>query len=176
MAGPNEEAEEGADTPASESQRDPDAVWWEAMVEEQELVADERREAGWAVGTIEATETAVELPEAGESSQFGLVHSLSDDAADELAELLEDTVIDEFEAYRRTVDTTCFLLTELRDTGNERCVLVAGVYDVNDAEALADHAAEVGHLFSRFQRPDGAVVAAVRHDAYEKLLPPSLTE
>jgi len=172
MAEPTEETDERLDQRPTDAEK----TGWAATLEEQELVADERREAGWEVLAVQAGDTAPEPPDAGDTDRFGLVYVIPGDEADELAALLEGTEIDEFEAYRRTVGTTCFLLTELRDTGSRRCVLVAGAYDVGDAEALADHAAAVGHLFSRFRRLDGSIVATVRHDACEKLLPPSLTE
>jgi hypothetical protein len=172
MAEPTEETDERVDERPSDAEK----TGWAATLQEQQLVADERREAGWEVLTVQAGDTAPEPPDAGDTDRFGLVYVIPGDEADEFAALLEGTEINEFEAYRRTVGTTCFLLTELRDTANERCVLVAGAYELGDAEALADHAAEVGHLFSRFQRLDGSVVAAVRHESYEKLLPPLLTE
>lgn len=155
---------------------DAEKTGWKATLEELDTLADDRRADGWDVLTTQAGDTAPEPPDAGETDRFGLVHVVPGDDADRLAALFEDTDIDEFEAYRRTVGTTCFLVTELRDTESRQCVLVAGAYDVGDAQELADHAAEVGHLFTRFQRLDGTPVAEVRHDSYEKLLPPSLTE
>lgn len=153
-----------------------ESSWWEATREELELVAAERRETGWEVLALRASETVPALPEAGAQDRFGLTYTLTDSEADQLVTLLENTTIDEFEAYRRTVGTTCFLVTELRDTETRQCVLVAGAYDVGAAEELANHAAEVGHLFTRFQYLDGTSVAEIRHDSYEKLLPPSLTD
>jgi hypothetical protein len=155
---------------------DAEKTGWAATLEELAALAEDRRASGWSVLTTQAGDTAPEPPDAGETDQFGLVHVVPGDDADRLADLFADIEIDEFEAYRRTVGTTCFLVTELRDTETRQCVLVAGAYDVGEAETLATHAAEVGHLFTRFQRLDGTPVAEIRHDSFEKLLPLSLTE
>lgn len=170
MPGPTE----GADEPADDRPTDAEKAGWAATLEELSTLADQRREAGWTVVRTQAGNTAPEPPDAGDTDRFGLVHVVPGDAADELTDLFEDADIDEFETYRRTLGDTCYLITELRDTERERCVLVAAAYDVSEAGALADHAAEVGHIFTRFQRLDGSLVAEVRHEAYEKLLPRSL--
>lgn len=167
---------EETDEPLDERPSDAEKTGWKATLGEHDALADERRAAGWDVLQTQAGDTAPESPDSGDSDRFGLVYVIPGDDADRLAELFEEMAVDEFEAYRRTVGTTCFLVTEFRDTANQQCVIVAGAYDVGDAQSLADHAADVGHLFSRFQRLDGAPVAEVRHDAYEKLLPPSLVE
>lgn len=172
MVRQTEETDERVDTRPS----DADKAGWAATLEELQALADERRTEGWDVLATQSGHTAPEPPDAGDTDQFGLVYVIPGDDADRLADLLADAAFDEFEAYRRTVDGTCFLVTELRDTERRQCVLVAGAYDVADARPLAAHAAEVGHLFSRFQRLNGTPVAEVRHDAYEKLLPASLTE
>lgn len=170
-----DEVAEEADQ-SEEPSDDDSSPWWDATIEELELVAADRRDAGWGVLALSPQATDPELPAAGDQEQFGLAHTLSDDEADQLVALLESMTIDEFETFRRTVDTTCFLVSELRDTDTQRCVLVAGAYDVGAAEELASHATDVGDLFTRFQRLDGSAIASIRHDAYEKLLPPSLTE
>jgi hypothetical protein len=149
---------------------------WEAATDELELLAEERRMEGWELLTMTVSNAVPESPEPGKSDQFGLLYAVTEDEADRLTEFLDGAAIDEFEAYRRTVGATCFLLTELRDTENRLCVLVAGAYDVDEAKPLAAHAAEVGHLFTRFERHDGTLVAEFRQEAYEKLLPPSLVE
>jgi hypothetical protein len=172
MSGPSE----GADDRADDRPTDAEKAGWAATLEELAALADERREAGWSVVRTQAGNTAPEPPDAGDTDRFGLVHVVPGDDADELTALFEDAEIDEFESYRRSLGGTCYLITELRDTERRDCVLVASAYDVAEAGALADHAAEVGHVFTRFQRLDGELVAEVRHDAYEKLLPRALFE
>ncbi|MFW5911309.1 MAG: DUF7529 family protein [Halolamina sp.] len=165
----SEETAERVDTRPTDEQKG----GWAATLEEMHALADEREADGWAVLMTQAGDTAPMPPEAGDTDQFGLVHVVPGDDADEVEDLLEDGTFDEFEAYRRTVGSTCFLLTELRDTENGRCVLIASAYDVAEAEALAEHAADVGHLYTHLRRLDGTPVAEIRHDAYEKLLPPA---
>ena len=170
MSGPTE----GTDERADDRPTDAEKAGWAATLEELSTLADQRQTDGWTVVKVQAGDTAPEPPDVGEKDTFGLVHVIPGDTADELTDLLDDGDIDEFETYRRTLGGTCYLITELRDTERQQCVLVAGAYDVAAAGALADHAAEVGHIFTRFQRLDGSLVAEVRHDAYEKLLPRSL--
>jgi hypothetical protein len=166
---------EGTDERVDERPGDAEKTGWEATLDELQQLADQRREAGWEVAVTRAGNTAPEPPDAGDTDRFGLVYVVPGDEADELEALLEGAEIDEFEAYRRTVGTTCFLVTELRATESRRCALVAGAYDVGDAGPLAEHADSVGHLYSRLQRLDGSLVAEVRHEEYEKLLAESLT-
>ncbi|NHX37525.1 MULTISPECIES: DUF7529 family protein [Halolamina] len=167
-----EETEERVDSRPSDS----DKQGWIATLEELHALAEERRADGWTVLTTQAGDTAPVPPETGDTDRFGLVHVVPGDDADELTELLADGTIDEFEAYRRTVNATCFLITELRDTERRECVLVATAYDLGEADALASHAADVGHIYTRIRRLDGTPVAEIRHEAYEKLLPASTTE
>lgn len=170
MPGPTEGTDERADNRPTAAEK----AGWAATLEELSTLAGQRREDGWTVVTAQAGDTAPEPPDSGDTDRFGLVHVIPGDTAEELTDLFKDTEIDEFESYRRTLGGTCYLITELRDTEHRRCVLVAGAYDVAEAGALAAHAAEVDHLFTRLQRLDGRLVAEVRHEAYEKLLPRSL--
>lgn len=172
MARRTEETDERTDDRPSDGEKS----GWAATLDELQALADERRADGWDVVATQAGHTAPEAPDDGDTENFGLVYVVPGDDADRLAELFDDAAVDEFEAYRRTIGGTCFLVTELRDTDTRQCVLVAGAYDVGDAGPLADHAASVGHLFTRLQRLDGTPVAEIKHSAYEKLLPTSLTE
>lgn len=146
---------------------------WDATLEELAALAEQRRTDGWTVVTVSAVETEPEPP-GEDTAQSGLVYTVRDETADELTSLLAEAALDEFETYRRTVGGACYLVTELRDTHQQRCVLVAGAYDVAAAEPVAAHARKTGSIATRFHRLDGSVVAAVRHEAYEKLLPRSL--
>lgn len=172
MGNRTEETDERVDNRPSDTEKS----GWAATLEELQALADERRAEGWTVLQTQAGDTAPESPDIGDTDQFGLVYVVPGDDADEITELFDTGAVDEFETYRRTVGGTCFLLTELRDTANRSCVIVAGAYEVGDAVPLASHAAEVGHVFTRFQRLDGSQVAEIRHEAYEKLFPPSLFE
>lgn len=146
---------------------------WKQTNDEMAALADERRADGWEVVTATAVHTDPIGRDQGSDDRFGLVHVIPDNHADDVADAFERGEFARFEAYRNDVGDDVFLVTELLDEEHELAVLIASAYDVRRAGAMVATAREEGVLYTHAKTLDGTPLGAVRHEAWQPLVPDS---
>lgn len=144
---------------------------WERTNEEMELLAEERREAGWSAVTMPAVHTSVFSREVGTDDEFGIEYVVPDNYAEEFSDAFDPGAFTEYQVYRTTVSQGVFQVLELLAPESETALLVAGMYKLQDARGLEQSAREEGALYSFFRTIDGTRLGTVRHEEFEALLP-----
>ena len=139
-------------------------------VEEARHLADQRREDGWNAVVVPAADTAA-VPSDADTGEWGFVHVVPDNYADEIAPVCERASFPRYDVYRRRVGETVCFVTELLDPDTETVLLVAGQYGTGEAGGLYREATREGVVHTRLQRLDGELLATIEHEAVEKFFP-----
>ena len=155
--------------PTSDAEREA----WRLTNEDMEAVATERRREGYDVTTATAVHTNPVARSHGDDDRFGLVYILPDNHADDFRAAYEraDGEFPDFVAYRREVNISSFLVTELLDQETETAVVVAGHFDARRVGGLAKSAIEADAMYTHAETLDGTHLGSVRHEEYEPFLP-----
>ena len=155
--------------PTSDAEREA----WRLTNEDMEAVATERRREGYDVTTTTAVHTNPIPRSLGDDDRFGLVYILPDNHADDFRAAYEraDGEFPDFVAYRREVNVSSFLVTELLDPETETAILVAGHFDARRVGGLAKSAIEADAMYTHAETLDGTHLGSVRHEEYEPFLP-----
>lgn len=154
---------------AEHADGDPDA--WQRMVEEMELLAEDRRDTGWRVLTITAGDTTPEPPEIGTRNRFGLVYIVPDNIESKLTTMLNDSNFEKYQFYRTDLQNRAFVLTELLDSDTNDAIFVAGSYDRGREQALVNAVKAEEAIYTHLQKLDGTVLMTVEHMDYSKFFP-----
>jgi len=155
--------------PTSDAEREA----WRLTNEDMEAVATERRREGYDVTTATAVHTNPVARSHGDDDRFGLVYILPDNHADDFRAAYEraDGEFPDFVAYRREVNISSFLVTELLDQETETAIVVAGHFDARRVGGLAKSAIEADAMYTHAETLDGTHLGSVRHEEYEPFLP-----
>ena len=155
--------------PTSDAEREA----WRLTNEDMEAVATERRREGYDVTTATAVHTNPVARSHGDDDRFGLVYILPDNHAGDFRAAYEraDGEFPDFVAYRREVNISSFLVTELLDRETETAIVVAGHFDARRVGGLAKSAIEADAMYTHAETLDGTHLGSVRHEEYEPFLP-----
>ena len=155
--------------PTSDAEREA----WRLTNEDMEAVATERRREGYDVTTVTAVHTNPVARSHGDDDRFGLVYILPDNHADDFRAAYEraDGAFPDFVAYRREVNISSFLVTELLDPETETAIVVAGHFDARRVGGLAKSAIEADAMYTHAETLDGTHLGSVRHEKHEPFLP-----
>jgi hypothetical protein len=158
-----------AERAAAKSQVTKDA--WEATIEDMHEMAAELEEGGWEVAAIGAGHTAPESPRAEPEGRFGLTYTIPDNYADEFREAFREDGFERYEVYRQEQEGTAFQVTALYDEGTETAVLLAGAYELRNANPLIATGMKAGEMYSHVRLLDGTHLGSFRHEGYELFFP-----
>jgi len=147
---------------------------WRLTNEDMEAIAAERREEGWDVTTVTAVHTnPVSRGEGTDPERFGFVYIVPDNHADEFRAAYERAggAFPDYVVYRREVNQSGFLVTELMDPDTETIILVAGQYDRRRAGGLVKSAIEEGEMYTYAETIDGTELGWFYHDDFDPFFP-----
>lgn len=145
---------------------------WKQTLEEMELIAEQRREAGFEAVATPAAHTAVVTRNDGDDeTRFGLSFVIPDNHADSFTSLYDDQQVTKYNVYRNAVENHVYVVVELLAPDAEAAVFVAGQYELRRSRALGADAREAGSLNTYYRTLDGTTLGIVRHDEFEKFLP-----
>lgn len=144
---------------------------WSQTNEDMQAIAEQRREDGWEVVAIPAVHTAPVSRDAGDDDRFGIVYVIPDNYADDFSEALDRGDFPRYEAYRNEIDGFVFLVTELLDPETETAILLAGQYELRNAQGMVTAAGDEGALYTHVEVLDGTVLGSIRHEEFEPLVP-----
>lgn len=144
---------------------------WQETLEDMEALAEELEEEGWDVCTVGSGQTAPEIPDAGETDRWGLVHVIPDNFADEFESAFAAGDFPVYDVFRNEMEGQVFFVTLLRDPDSRTAILVAGNYRLFDASGLVRVAKREGRTFTHVQTLDGTVLGTFRHDDPAKFFP-----
>jgi hypothetical protein len=144
------------------------AAWEQTLADAEDLV-ERRNKAGWDVLFTQAGETTLEVDTDGGGPVFS--HLVPDDDADVIAEWVTEGSFPQYDVHRAQEAGTVFLVVELLDPDQERCLLLAAAYSLADVAGIHESAAQDTTLTTRLRRLDTTTVASFKHDESEKFLP-----
>lgn len=144
---------------------------WSQTNEDMQAMAEQRRENGWEAVAIPAVHTAPTSRDAGDDDRFGIVYVIPNNYADDFSEALERGTFPRFEAYRNEIDGFVFLVVELLDPETETAILLAGQYELHNAQGMVTAARDEGALYTHVKVLDGTILGSIRHEAFEPLVP-----
>lgn len=145
---------------------------WEQTLEEAQLLADERREAGWEATVVMAAHTDTVSKDMNDHDRFGLMHVVPNNYVDRFTDLYDPDAFTEYLVYGTTVDGVMYVAIELIDADGERSIVVPASYDMTMAHGMTESAAEEGVLPSYFKTIDGEILGRFDHEAIEPLVTP----
>lgn len=122
----------------------PVASAWKDLLADAEAIAEEYRDRGWEVLTVEPGDVAPVTKE----ERFGFSVLLPDSEYDAVEDLVDRDAagFGEAEVYRRSVGNTVFALAVELDETTETAVVVPLYYVPAETEAVLETAAEEGEL------------------------------
>lgn len=144
------------------------AAWEQTLADAADL-AERREKSGWDVLFTQAGETSLETDTDEEGPAF--THLVPDNDADRIAEWVTEGSFPQYDVHRAREAGTVFLVVELLDPGQERCLLLAAAYPLAEAAGVYETTAQDGPLATRLRRLDGTTVATFEHDESEKFFP-----
>jgi hypothetical protein len=156
-------------SPTSDAEREA----WKLTNEDMEAIANERRAEGWDVTTATAVHTNPANKDQGETDRFGFVYILPGNHADDFAAAYEraDGDFADFVVYRREINISAFLVTELLDPETKTAIVVAGHYDRRRAGGLVKNSIDEGEIYTHAQTLDGTHLGTVRHEEFDPFFP-----
>lgn len=160
--------------PLRERVKDPDGAHseaWAQTLEDMEAIADDRRDDGWDVLTVMAAHTDTVSIDMNEHDDFGLMHVLPNNHADDFEEMYDEEEFTEFLVYGSLIEGFMYAVTEFIDPADQRSILVASQYDLALAGGLYESVEQEGVLYSYLKTIDGTVLGTFEHEEYEPLLP-----
>lgn len=143
---------------------------WQQTLDDMWALEADLQEEGWDTLETAAGHTAPVAPE-HEKGHWGLVHVVPDSDAAAIGDAVEAGAFPRYDVYRTDVDGRVFAVTVLLDPDAETAVLIANQFERRRADALVEHAGDVGHVATVVRRLDGTVVAQVRHEDPAKFFP-----
>lgn len=165
--------DDGIPDPRTQRRKDPTGekrAAWKQTLEDQEAVAEDRRDDGWDVLTIVAAHTDTVSIDMGEHDDFGLFHIIPNNHAEEFTGWWDPDEFTEFLVYGNDVQGFMYAVIEFIDPDTERTILLACRYDMTRAQGLVASAEKEGVLYSRIKLVDGTVLAEFEYENYEPLV------
>ncbi|MDB2226260.1 hypothetical protein PM076_16200 [Halorubrum ezzemoulense] len=150
----------GVDTQAREA--------WKRTLTDAADLAERRETAGWTVLYTQSSETTVVTNP--DEKEYAFRHLVPDEDADQISDWVADGDFPQYDVHRATKAGTVFLVIEILDPEQERCLLIAAAYPLTAiggvSETIGDHPVQ-----TRIRQLDGTVVASFEHTDSEKFLP-----
>lgn len=144
---------------------------WEATIEDMYAMEAELEAEGWEVAAVGAGHTTPESPRAEPEGRFGLTYTIPDNFAERFGEAFREDGFDRYEVYRGEQEGTVFQVTALYDDETSTAILLAGAYELRDANPLIATAMKAGVMYSHVRLLDGTHLGSFRHDGYELFFP-----
>jgi len=145
---------------------------WEQTLEETDLLAEDRREDGWAVTVVVVPHTDTVSRDMTDDDRFGLVHAVPDNYADAFVEAYDEAAYTEYLVYGDAIDGVMYVAIELIDPEARRSIFVPCTYDMTMAEGMTQSALDEGALYSHFETISGAVLGRFRYEEFQPLVAP----
>lgn len=166
--------DKGMPDPHKQRIADPDgtlASAWEQTLEDQDSIAEDRREDGWEVLDVMAIHTDTVSIDMNDHDKFGLMHILPDSQAEEFEAEFDPDEFTEYLAYGSLVDGFMYAVIEFIDPEEKRSILLATRYDLKRSQGLFESVRKEGVLYSHVKKVDGTYVGSFEYEEYEPLLP-----
>jgi hypothetical protein len=149
---------------------------WQATIDDMEGMAAQLDEKGWTTIAIAADDTIPTSPNAGETDQYGFDYVIPDNLASAFSETFnqgheEGGGFDEYEVYRSEADGRVFQVTVFYDELTANTILLAGTYELMNAEDLMRTTIERNEIYTHVQAPDGTDLGSFRHEGWEHFFP-----
>ena len=149
---------------------------WEATIQDMKGMAAELEEGGWSTTAIAAVDTAPNSPEVGNPDRFGFVYVIPDNFADQFVDVFdrgheEGGEFQEYEVYRSEVGEHVFQVTVLYDEPTANAILLAGSYELINAQDLMRAALDQGAMFTHVQTLDQTALGSFQHEGWEHFFP-----
>lgn len=148
---------------------------WQETLRDMEALADEHREDGLDVLTIQAGDTAAETPDVG-ADRFGLSYVIPGNQADDFSAAFEDIEAPQYQVYRQEIGGNVFIVTEIIDADASQAVLVAGVYEKQHEPPLVEAAQAADEMYTHVQRLDGTHLGSFEHEDWTMFFPDAAEE
>lgn len=143
---------------------------WKQTLEEQELIAKERRSEDWEVTSVRANHTDPVSRDMGDHDRFGLFHVVPKSDGKAFVEAYDEEEFTKFLVYGSRVDQRRFGVTELIDPDGERSITISHEFPMERTRGLLENAKEAGGLHTYVRKIDGTILGSFRHDPFEPLL------
>lgn len=143
---------------------------WQLTVEEMEALAEDRREDGWEVTTVQADHTDPVTKDMGEDDRFGLFHVVSKSDGEAFVEAYDEDAFTEYLVYGSGVEGRRFAVTELLDPDGERSIPIAYEFPFERARGLDQNAREADAMYTYVRKIDGTILGSYEHEVYEPML------
>lgn len=137
---------------------------WSRLLDEMETIASTIEEEGWETLTVPAGDAAAVTAAGGYTDRHGFTYVIPGDAAETFRDWFEPERFGRTEVYRATGGSHLFVLTVLRDQESERAVLIAGVIDRTELEAVERAARETDVMYSHLFGVDATHLGTIQHD------------
>lgn len=149
---------------------------WKATIQDMEGMAAELQEQGWQTTDLVADSTAPNPPSVGDSDRYGFIYVVADNLAAEFEPVFEEGHeqgggFEQYEVYRSETSGRVFQVTVFYDEPTANAILLAGTYEIFQAQELMQAAFERNELFTYLQTLDGTVVGSFRHEGWEHFFP-----
>lgn len=144
------------------------AAWEQTLADAEDLV-ERREKAGWDVLFTQAGETTLEVD--ADEGEPVFSHLVPDGDADVIAEWVTEGSFPQYDVHRAQEAETVFLVVELLDPEQGRCLLLAATYPLAEAAGIYESAARDSSLKTRLRRLDKTTIASLRHEESKKFFP-----
>lgn len=144
---------------------------WEKTLEDMQMMAADREDAGYDVVTLPAADTTPKTLEASEDDEWGLSYIVPSNFTESFTDIYERATFEETGVYQATVGSFTFIVTECLDHENELAVFVAGAYRLQFASPLVRKALEEGKMYTHIKQLDGTTLGTIEHDDPDAFFP-----
>jgi len=138
----------GVDTQAREA--------WKRTLTDAADLAERRETAGWTVLYTQSSETTVVTNP--DEKEYAFRHLVPDEDADQISDWVADGDFPQYDVHRATKAGTVFLVIEILDPEQERCLLIAAAYPLTAIVALAKQLVTIP-----FRHGSGSLTAPSSH-------------
>lgn len=144
---------------------------WEQTLQDMELMAADREDAGYDALTLPGVDTTPKSPDTGDTDEWGLSYIVADNQLEELEAFDTDIEFDGTAVYQAESAGHGFIVTECVDSDADRILFVAGTYQLRHAGPLVRTAVDREEMYTHIKRLDGTTVRTIYHSEAEPFFP-----
>lgn len=144
---------------------------WSRTLHDMRAMAEDRESEGFRTVTIPAGDTATKSPKAGDTDEWGFVHVIPDNKADEFEALYGPGAFDETGVYQLNSGGHVFMVTEHIDLASQEVIFIAGSYRKRFAPGLVKAATSREKLYTHVKTLDGTKLGTFEHDDVDAFFP-----
>lgn len=141
------------------------AEFWDEVVEDMSVTAEEYRERGWETLELHPGDVAALAPDES-VDRYGLDVVVPGDEFEQLQELLEteDAAFDSYQVFKATRSGVLFLVVAMEDEEREQALLYPAYYEPEQSAELLETVEQEGVLHVHVRKLSTDSIVTITHE------------